>query len=247
MAKKQTETGEEETNTEENNLKSPDTEESNTGEETPSPTETPLARDLTPTITAMAKVPEITPTRRKPGNHIFFLEAGLDIEGIKVDENFDPTGEEKLDLFQFLGNSEEVTPFTETEDDPEWVFELHTRKWVNKKNTEASTDGLRFTLTQVSQVVTEIQNRTKLVDGQSVKPRQTGEVGKHGWLLTLKYNNQSQLLLEQYEYGILKIDGDITENYQLSKPPMVFEFEDSEFAQMTPHNGYGYAPESTTP
>lgn len=213
-------------------------EEESTGEETTTPTITTLAG---PAPLAMSKN-TLTPKRRKIGNILHFIEAGQTVGSAEVDEKFDPSAESvTAESWQWLGNAEEVTPTTETEDDPVRVFKIG-RGWVEEKNTEASVDSLQFTLLEISQIVTELQYRTgRMVDGTPAKPYSTSEVGKKGWLKVEKYDNKSNLLMTMYAWGTLKLGGDATENHQLTKPQLVHEIEYAEHNALTPDNGYGYS------
>lgn len=188
-------------------------------------------------------IDKLTPRRRKIGNWLTIVPGGSLVGDKKVDASFDPSAADVTeDVWQWLGNAEEVTPTIETEDDPMKVFDKSTRRWREEKNTEAKTDTLKFTLQEYSQIIAELQYRTggRLEDGTKAKPFVSSTIGKECWLHNEKYDSAGQII-DSYYWGILKLDGEITENDKVSKPKLVFEVLESEFNSLTPSGGLGYA------
>lgn len=183
---------------------------------------------------------KLNPQELKIGNIISIIREGTMIGSVSVGLDYDPSSEESESTMEWIGNSEEVTPATEVEEETKSVFDRVSLDWMEVKTATAKSDNLKATLTDYNQLITELQNRTSLVDGEKSVPYATSEVGIKCWMNVKKYAKR-KLIADSWNYGILSIDGDIPENNKSGKPKIKFQIIRAPNRSITPSNGYGYA------
>lgn len=167
---------------------------------------------------------KIVPARQKMGNVISAV-----LGDGTIDEKTDPeTLEEK---FQFLGNNQDLSLNVENEDDPEKSFDPKTLKWNEKKNSSVKTDNIKFTLTQFSQLVFDLQYRPEglITNGKKTKIFARTTPSRFAWLKIEKYGKNSNLLGTILVCGELKLDGDLNENDKAGNPKLTLEVTPSEY------------------
>lgn len=167
---------------------------------------------------------KIVPARQKMGNVISAV-----LGDGTIDEKTDPeTLEEK---FQFLGNNQDLSLNVENEDDPENYFDPVKKKWTEKKNSSVKTDNIKFTLTQFSQLVFDLQYRPDevITNGKKVKIFDRSSPSRFVWLKIEKYGKNGDLLGTILVCGELKLDGEINENNKAGNPKFTLEVVPSEF------------------
>lgn len=167
---------------------------------------------------------KIVPARQKMGNVISVV-----IGDDTINEKTDP--ETLKEKFQFLGNNQDLSLNVENEDDPENYFDPVKKKWVEKKNSSVKTDNIKFTLTQFSQLVFDLQYRPNemVTNGKKVEIFARSSPSRFAWLKIEKYGKNGDLLGIVEVCGELKLDGEINENNKAGNPKLTLEIVPSEF------------------
>lgn len=149
------------------------------------------------------------------------------------------TGGDTPPEWSILGQIEEFSHKSETEDDAVTYFAVKTETIAEDKNTKVKTDTLTAKVIEYSELLWKLKYRIteKLEKGKFVRMFNTAEPTLRVWLMVEKYNGDEEKLCTQYVYGKLRISSEDNENMKLVRPTLELQTIPSEYTGIVPEAG----------